>query len=70
MEKEKELKNFLSKLKRTEKKDYCYKCNTYDYLYEDPNIEGLFFCSKCWEERSQTELLEKYGYEEEIPYDE
>jgi len=59
-----------SKLKRTDEKDYCYKCGAYDFLFEDPNIEGLFFCEKCWKERFKTEELEKMGYDEEIPYDE
>ncbi len=60
----------INNLKRTEEKDYCYKCGDYTYLYEDPNIEGLFFCNKCWQERFKTEELEKMGYDEEIPYDE
>ena len=60
----------LENLKKTEKKEECYKCGKLAILYEDPNIEGLFFCKDCWQERIKTEELEKMGYEEEIPYDE
>ena len=60
----------LENLKKTEKKEECYKCGKLAILYEDPNIEGLFFCGECWKERLKTEELEKMGYEEEIPYDE
>ncbi len=58
-------------LKKIENKnEECFKCGKKGVLYEDPNIEGLFFCKECWEERVKTEKLEEYGYEEEIPYDE
>jgi len=64
-------KNFnISKMKKSEEKDYCFRCGAYEFLFEDPNIEGLFFCKNCWLERVKTEDLEKMGYDEEIPYDE
>lgn len=47
----------------------CFKCGAKGTLYEDPNIEELYFCEKCWEERFKTQELEKYGYENELPYD-
>ncbi|WP_456401168.1 hypothetical protein [Persephonella sp.] len=59
----------LSDLKKTSEKDYCYKCGSYEFLYEDPNIEGLCFCEKCWEERIKTEEIEEWGFDEEIPYE-
>jgi hypothetical protein len=48
----------------------CFKCGSKEELYEDPNIEGLVFCKKCWEERLITEKLTQMGMEEEIPFDE
>jgi hypothetical protein len=33
------------------------------------NIEGLFFCANCWEERERTEINEKWGYDESLPDD-
>ncbi|WP_457640997.1 hypothetical protein [Persephonella sp.] len=59
----------LKDLKRTEEKEVCYKCGLVDFLYEDPNIEGLFFCKNCWQERIKTEEVEKWGFDEEIPYE-
>jgi len=48
----------------------CYKCGVQGVpVYEDPNIEDLFFCEKCWQERIKTEEIEEWGFEEEIPYE-
>ena len=59
----------LEDLKKTKDREECYKCGKIAILYEDPNIEGLFFCEECWKERFKTEELEKMGYDEEIPYE-
>ena len=60
----------LEKFNKIEdKNEACFKCGKIDVLYEDPNIEGLYFCKECWKERLITEILEKHGYEDEIPYD-
>jgi hypothetical protein len=67
MEFESDYKN----LKKVEDKNTeCFKCGSKEELYEDPNIEGLVFCKKCWEERLITEKLTQMGMEEEIPFDE
>lgn len=47
----------------------CFKCGSKKNLKEDPNIEGLFFCANCWEERERTEINEKWGYDESLPDD-
>ncbi|ACO04378.1 MAG TPA: hypothetical protein DEP48_01605 [Persephonella sp.] len=59
----------LEDLKKTEKKEECFKCGVVAILYEDPNIEGLYFCEKCWQERIKTEEIEEWGFDEEIPYE-
>ena len=48
-----ELKNF----NKTDKEEECYKCGKVAILYEDPDIEGLFFCKECWIERFKIEEL-------------
>ena len=61
----------IKHLTKIEKPDIeCFKCGKKGVLYEDPNIEELYFCEECWEERFKTELLDRYGYDEEMPYDE
>ncbi|NPA13503.1 MAG: hypothetical protein GXO45_05915 [Aquificae bacterium] len=56
--------------KNTVEKGECFKCGKKDTkVMEDPNIEGLFFCVDCWEERIKTEQIEKWGFDEEIPYE-
>ncbi|WP_457625783.1 hypothetical protein [Persephonella sp.] len=67
MDRIKDLK-FLNK--KSGKDTECYKCGASGVpVYEDPNIEDLFFCEKCWEERIKTEKVEEWGFEEEIPYE-
>ena len=62
----KNVKNF----KKVENPDLeRFKCGAKGTLYEDPNIEELYFCEECWNERFKTEKLEEYGYENEIPYE-
>ena len=61
----------IKHLTKIEKPDIeCFKCGKKGVLYEDPNIEELYFCEECWEERFKTELLDRYGYDNELPYDE
>ncbi|WP_297453951.1 hypothetical protein [Persephonella sp.] len=61
----------LKNLKKLEGKNTeCYKCGAKGIpVYEDPNIEDMYFCEKCWEERLKTEEIEDWGFEEEIPYE-
>jgi hypothetical protein len=47
----------------------CFKCGAKEEIYEDPNIEGMYFCKNCWEERIKTEILTELGMEEEIPFE-
>ncbi len=65
-----EFKN-LKNLKKIEgEKAECYKCGKQgEPVYEDPNIEDLYFCAECWEERFKTEKLSEMGMEEELPFD-
>ncbi len=58
-------------LKKIEdRNEECYKCGVKNVpLYEDENIEGLYFCEDCWSERFKTEKIEEWGFEEEIPYE-
>lgn len=32
----------------------CEKCGARENLRPDPNIEGVWFCAACWEERERT----------------
>jgi hypothetical protein len=32
----------------------CEKCGAREKLRPDLNIEGLWFCAACWEERERT----------------
>ncbi len=61
----------IKKLKKIEDENQeCYKCGIKGVpLYEDENIEGLYFCEECWSERFKTEEIENWGFEEEIPYE-
>lgn len=47
----------------------CLKCGCKNNLIEDPNIEGIYFCKYCWEEREKTEVNDKWGYDESLPDD-
>ncbi len=64
-------KTKLENLKKIEGKNTdCFKCGKQGVpVYEDPNIDNLFFCEKCWQERIKTEEIEEWGFEEEIPYE-
>lgn len=64
------IKNLKFLKKKEGKETECYKCGkTGIAVYEDPNIEGLYFCEECWSERIKTEEIEEWGFEEEIPYE-
>lgn len=39
----------------------CEKCGARDNLRPDPNIEGLWFCASCWEEREKTTRAQEAG---------
>jgi len=39
----------------------CEKCGATENLRPDPNIEGLWFCASCWEEREKTTRAQEAG---------
>ena len=45
---------------------YCMKCGTRENLRPDPNIEDMFFCEDCWEERAKFERVREMGFDDEV----
>ncbi len=45
----------------------CAKCGRSDIdLKPDPDIDEIWFCAPCWEERERTTWMHEYGYDNDI----
>jgi hypothetical protein len=45
----------------------CAKCGRSDVpLKPDPEIDEVWFCAPCWEERVKVTAMHEYGYDNDI----
>jgi len=45
----------------------CSKCGRSDVpLKPDPEIDEVWFCATCWEERERTIMIHEFGYDNDI----
>ncbi len=45
----------------------CSRCFRSDVpLQPDPEIDEVYFCKPCWEERIKVTAMHKYGYDNDI----
>lgn len=45
----------------------CAKCGRDDLpLAPDPEIDAVWFCAPCWEERTRTTAIHEFGYDNDI----